>query len=262
MDPLTRIDVFIPYHVKDCHALPYAVASVFRHLVPRPARVLCVGAGLPEGSAQAVRAAGGELLDEAQVEGLPARSAMTDIVVNGQVRTGWYYQQLLKWAFRRLARTPAYVVLDADSVLVAPLVLWRDGQYILDRSEQHHLPYFTVFEQLFGWRPAPAASFIINYQIIDVGLLDALIAEIEARAGGQPWHQRIMALVDRRELSGFSEFETYGYWMTRHHPAAFVARPGTNHGTRAKRLPFRYLINALARLRGFTTVSYHQIRNR
>lgn len=255
---MERVDVFIPYHIKDRHALPHAVRSAFRHLVPRPAHVVCVGAELPADSAQAVRAAGGELLDERLVAEVPHRSVMPEITVNGQVRTGWYYQQFLKWAFRRLATTPAYVVLDADSLLVGPLVLWQDGRYVLDRSDQQHVPYFDVFEQLLGWRPVPGESFIINYQIIDVALLDTLIAEIETRAAGQPWHERILAVIDRTEVSGFSEFETYGYWLSQHQPTAFIARRGANHETRLKRLPFRHLINPWMRLRGFTTVSYHQ----
>lgn len=258
---MEQVDVFIPYHIKDRQALPHAVRSAFRHLVPRPARVMCVGAGLPADSAQAVRAAGGELLDERQVTEIPQRSAMAEIVVAGQVRTGWYYQQFLKWAFRRLATTAAFVVLDADSLLVGPLVLWQDGRYVLDRSDQQHAPYFDAFEHLLGWRPVPQESFIINYQIIDVALLDTLIAEIEAHAGGrQTWHERILAVIDRTQISGFSEFETYGYWLAKHRPISFTSRRGANHETRVKRLPFRHLINPLMRLRGFTTVSYHQTK--
>ncbi len=257
---MDAVDVFIPYHRKDRHVLAYAVASAFRHLVPRPARVVCVGGDLPPEILAGIAAAGGERIDECSLAEIPHRSAMAEISVRGEVRTGWYYQQFLKWGFRKLAKTKAYVVLDADSILVAPLVLWADGKYVIDRTIEHHPPYFATFRALLGWRPAPADSFIINYQIIDVALLNALIHEIEARAEGQVWHQRILGVIDRTEASAFSEFETYGYWLADRHPGIFISRPGRNHNTKVKYLPLRWWINLRARFRGCTTVSYHQFR--
>ncbi len=261
---MEAIDVFIPYHPKDRRALPHVVTSLFRHLTPSPARVVCVGSGLSPRAAAAVRAAGGELLDEHSISEIPHRSAMPEIVVRGKIRTGWYYQQLLKWSFRRLSRTPAYAVIDADSVLIQQVELWRGGRYQLERTDQWHEPYFTAFERLFGWTPQAQGqtlpSFIINFQIIDVLLLNELLTEIEARGGGLPWHNCIMNAVDRTQISGFSEFETYGHWLARHHPQRFTSRPGANHETNVRWLWLRHFINAKARRRGCTTVSYHQFK--
>lgn len=258
---MDAVDVFIPFHVKDAAPLPLVVRSLFQHLRPRPARVVCVGTGLsPELTAQ-IQAHGGEVLEERAVTEIPAKADLPAITVAGQPRTGWYYQQFLKWGFRRLARTPAYVVMDADTVLVAPLVLWQDGRYVLDRTDQFHPPYFATFERLLGWRPERQDSFIINYQILDVALVDELIATIRG-ADGADWVQRILATIDRTEVAAFSEFETYGYWLSRTHPERFTSRPGANVGSRAKRLAWHPLIGRLARWRGATTVSYHQVRNR
>ncbi len=258
---MNGIDVFIPYHPKDRHALPHVVASLFRHLRPQPARVVCVGGPLPQVAVAKVVAAGGTLLDEHQVDEVPHRSLMAEIVIRRKIRTGWYYQQLLKWAFRRLSTTPAYVVFDADSVLVADLELIDGtGRYVLDRTEQRHEPYFDHFQHLFGWRPPLAPSFIINYQIIDVALLDGLLAEIEQRQPGKSWHAAIMDAVDRTQIAGFSEFETYGHWLARHQPERLVSRPGMNWESNVKRLWLRSFINRKARREGFTTVSYHQFK--
>lgn len=256
---LDSVDVFIPYHPKDRHALPHVVKSLYQHLRPRPKRVVCVGSGLSGGAAQAVVAAGGEFLDERAVSEVPHRSAMPEILVRRRIRTGWYYQQLLKWAFRRLSTTAAYVVIDADSVLVNDLSLQQaDGTYLLDRTTQWHEPYFDHFARILGWRPARQDSFIINYQIIDVALLDELLAEIETRGGGKPWHTCIMDAVDRTQNAGFSEFETYGYWLATTHPERFASRMGANHETSIKRLWLRWWINPKAQRAGFTSVSYHQ----
>ena len=255
-----RADVVIPFHPKDHEVLPHVVRSLHRFLVPRPARVVCIGRALPPEIQRTIVAAGAELLDEAQVTEVPPLPAMAPIVVAGEIRTGWYYQQFLKWAFRRLSTTPAYVVWDADTILVSRVALWDGGTYVLERSVQHHPPYFTAYERLFGYRPTPQDSFIINYQIIEVALLDELIAMIERPDPARPWHEHILAAIDRTEASGFSEFETYGYWLSRHHPEVFRSRPGRNKSIGRKHFPWRIAYNAWERLRGYQSVSYHECR--
>ena len=69
---------------------------------------------------------------------------------------------------------------------------------------------------------------------------------------------KVMDAVDRTQNAGFSEFETYGYWLSAKHPERFTSRMGANHETNVKRLWLRWWINPKAQRAGFTSVSYHQ----
>lgn len=54
--------------------------------------------------------------------------------------------------------------------------------------------------------------------LVDTELLPALRADIERRHPDCEWWQAILAQYDRRQISGFSEFETYGNWFVDRHP--------------------------------------------
>jgi hypothetical protein len=241
--------------------LPYCIRSLQRHLVPSPARVVVLARELPTGLRRELDTLGVEVLDEDGIGELPARASLPEIACRGIPRSGWYYQQFLKFEARRLSRTPCYAVVDADTVLLRRLELVDDRRrYVFDRTDQHHTPYFDTFEKLLGWRPEAQESFIINYLAFDVALVDELIAAIEAQAGGRRWWERILDCIDRNEMSGFSEFETYGYWLARRHPERFVSAHRRNRHTKQKYLALRPLHALLAPLRGETTVSYHNHR--
>jgi hypothetical protein len=254
-------DVFIPLHPKDGQVVAHCIRSLHRHLVPRPARVVVLARDLPAALQRELAALGAELLDEDHVGELPPRASLPDISCRGIPRSGWYYQQFLKFEARHLSRTPCYAVMDADTVLLRRLELVDSaGRYVFDRTDQHHAPYFDTFAKLLGWRPEPQPSFIINYLAFDAALVEALIADIEARSGGRRWWEAILDHIDRNEMSAFSEFETYGYWLARHHAGRFVSRRRGNRHTKLKYLPLRPLHALFAPLRNEWSVSYHNHR--
>jgi hypothetical protein len=254
-------DVFIPLHPKDGRVVEHCIRSLHRHLRPRPARIVVLARELPAELRARLTALGAEIHDEDRFGELPPRASLPDITCRGIPRSGWYYQQFLKLEARRHSRTPTYAVVDADTVLLRPLELVdAQGRYVFDRTAQFHVPYFGTFEKLLGWRPERQPSFIINYLAFDVALVDRLLAEIEAQAGGRRWWERIIDVIDRSEMSAFSEFETYGYWLARHHPQRFVGAARGNRHTKVKYLWLLPLHRALAGWRGERTVSYHNHR--
>lgn len=258
---IPRCDIFIPTHPKDAQVLPFCIRSLRRYLVPSPVRVVVLARELPSAVRHELDALQVEVLDEDHIGELPPRSSLPDISCRNIPRSGWYYQQFLKFEARRLSTSPCYAVVDADTVLLRRLdLVSADGRYVFDRTTQHHKPYFDTFERLLGWRPEQQKSFIINYLAFDVQLVNALIADIEAHAGGLRWWEFILSSIDRSEMSAFSEFETYGYWLARHHPQRFVSSQRGNRHTKLKYLPLRPFHALLAPLRDEWTVSYHNHR--
>jgi hypothetical protein len=254
------LDIFIPLHEKDLMVLPGCVASIRQHLEPRPARIVIIPRSDDLRTHPSIRKMGVETLSEGDFHELTPRASLPEILVKGKLRSGWYFQQFIKWGVRRFSRTQNFLVIDADTVLIAPLVVMRAGRPIFDQTEQHHLPYFDTYARIFGVRPSPRPSFIINYMVFSVAWLDELISDIHARFPGQNWDRTIMSLIDRSEMSAFSEFETYGYWLSERKAGEFSRGDGRNRELRVRRRHFHWWYRWQSLQRGFNTISYHNHR--
>ncbi len=253
---MAGIDVFIPLHAKDLAVAPLAITSLRRYLSPSPGRIVVVSEFPEVLASRALRRAGAELIPAQQVPDIPPRAEMPSIVVKGQVRTGWYYQQLLKWGVRRLATSADYLIWDGDTLAITPVQVMVEGQAVFDRGDQYHLPYFSTIESLLGFQPGRQDSFITNYMVFNCRRLDQLIQEIESRHPGLSWSQTILATIDRTEMSSFSEYETYGYWLQQRHPGTFLRGMGRNRDLRRRHRFYHWFNRRRALARGCTTLSY------
>lgn len=254
------VDVFIPLHPKDLAVAPACIASLRRHLVPQAGRIIVIPAGEWPGCVEPLRRHGVEILPESAFTAICPKRDLPRIEVRGKYRTGWYFQQFIKYEARRFATGGRYVVMDADTVLVAPLILWREGRPVFDASGQHHVPYFDCFERLLGWRPDPAPSFIVNYMLFEVDEVERLVQAIEARHPGRTWDRTVMALVDPAEMSGFSEFETYGHVVARHRAGGILRGEGRNRELRVRQRWLHAWHRRRAIAAGCNSVSYHNHR--
>ena len=156
---------------------------------------------------------------------------------------------------------------------MAPVCLRLRDKYVFHRSGQHHLAYFVTFEKLLGYRPQREPSYIVNYMIMNRSLIEELIERIEDRGHGRPWHAIILDSIDLNQPSSFSEFETYGYYMSRFHPDLFtsirvpkyspvkIPRIGGMDGSLVlprSLLRFHPLQEQRAKITGFSILSYHR----
>ena len=265
------VDVFINLQGIDIQVLPTCVRSIRTYLSPPPNRIVVVSAQTE--NQDLITRLGLVQIDESSLSDLFPRNKMRTIVSRGRDRTGWYFQQLLKWAVRSNSETEDYVIVDADTVFVAPVCLRLRDKYVFHRSGQHHLAYFVTFEKLLGYRPQREPSYIVNYMIMNRSLIEELIERIEDRGHGRPWHAIILDSIDLNQPSSFSEFETYGYYMSRFHPDLFtsirdpkyspvkIPRIGEMDGSLVlprSLLRFHPLQEQLAKIIGFSTISYHR----
>ncbi|MCP9494746.1 MAG: DUF6492 family protein [Pyrinomonadaceae bacterium MAG19_C2-C3] len=257
----SAVDVFIPVHRKDTATLGLCIRSLKKYLTPKPNRIVIVTSGIGDALQAKIERWGGCVLDESLVPDCPSLGRMPRIVVRGENRTGWYYQQFLKWAVRHVAVTPSYAVVDADTVLIHPIALMRGGKFMFHRGEQFHHPYFITFEKLFGYFPARQPSYIVNYMLLDCSIVGEIINRIEANGGHGKWYDKILAAIDCEEPSSFSEFETYGYYCSRYHPDLFESEEGRNLILPTTRRPFHRFYEMRFR-RVFNSFSYHEYRFR
>jgi len=129
--------------------------------------------------------------------------------VNGENRSGWLYQQLLKLALDKYTECDNTLVLDSDTLFLKPKIFLLDGKTIFDQSDELHYPYFEVFHKLTGFRIKPIASFVSHYMLFNKQILAQLKLKIEKNTK-LPWDKAIIANTDYSTGAGFSEYETYG----------------------------------------------------
>ena len=134
---------------------------------------------------------------------------------------GWYLQQLLKLQFAFVQpEDDFYLIWDADTVPLRPMrFVDADGKMLLTQARENHPPYFETYRRLFGSAPVPEYSFIAQHILVQKSVAREMLAQIEQRiTGTDNWAWKIMRSLPESGDNLFSEYETYGNYVTRHHP--------------------------------------------
>lgn len=144
-------------------------------------------------------------------------------------RAGWYFQQFLKLAYARVCADEAYITWDADTIPLRPIPYKNEaGQYLFTLKEEYHPPYFDTIHTLLGLKKQLPESFIAENMIFDAALVREMLCEIEANTEleGEAFWQKILFAIAPGQLAGsaFSEFETFGTYVTARHPGRYAAR--------------------------------------
>ncbi len=136
---------------------------------------------------------------------------------DGVDRSGWLFQQLLKYAANTIVETEHYLVIDADTVLVTPQRFIVDGKPVLLHSDEFHRPYFDASRKLLGLNPVVYTSCVAHQMMFSKKFIREMISHIES-LHGISWELAIRTCTDYSESSGFSEYETYGQWLITMYP--------------------------------------------
>lgn len=151
-------------------------------------------------------------------------SLMEEICGNSS-KTGWYFQQFLKlaWAFK--CKTKNYIVIDADTIPLAPLCfIDSSGKFVFTKKIEYNKPYFDTIEELFNNKVSRVVdfSFVSEHMIFSVDHVKEMLALINDNEGliGSSFYEKILRATGKAHLlvSGFSEFETYGNFMMSFYP--------------------------------------------
>jgi hypothetical protein len=208
------LDVVIPVAVKDSEMLPHTIAGVRENLRHPLGRIVVVAPDDP-----AIRRycseCGVEFVCEEGV--LPIRRQDIDYRAGGLDRSGWLFQQFIKWTADSLATEERYLILDSDTVLICPQVFEVGGRIVLLHSDEYHRPYFDVYRRLLGVDAPCELSFTSHQMVYSKARIRELRAHIEATHDGKPWYSVILDLIDRSQNAAVSDYETYGQWMLQNH---------------------------------------------
>jgi hypothetical protein len=142
-------------------------------------------------------------------------------------RDRWIFQQLLKFSMDRYVKTEAYLVLDADTLLLKPKIFRSKENLWLDYSHERNLLYLKAYRELLGEKPYSFVSYVTHHMWMEGPILKKLKDEIEKNTG-EDWQAAIVGLASAsfwtekqtqiRPFNYFSEYESYGNFLRNRYP--------------------------------------------
>ncbi len=164
---------------------------------------------------------------EPVVESIQARVRSINEELLSKVRCGWYYQQFLKMMFCNMCEDDHYLSWDMDTVPLRHIDFFdNEERPYFDTKKEYNPGYFKTIENLLGLEKNISGSFISEHMVFSTEYMKEMMEAIETSAveGKTFWEKIIRAIDDDYIALGFSEFETYGTFVTDKHPASYNSR--------------------------------------
>lgn len=144
-------------------------------------------------------------------------------------RVGWYFQQLLKFAFAKSQYAKEYYLTwDADTIPLTPISFFDGETPLFTKKIEHHKPYFVTLNRILGFGKLVDFSFIAEHMIFKVPIVKEMLDAIAAypTSEGSNWVEKIMFACHFAPGQGpyFSEFETFGNYCVKYHPSLYHVR--------------------------------------
>lgn len=187
-------------------------------------------------------------------------------------RPGWYFQQFLKMAMCNFPNiADHYLIWDSDTIMLSQLDFFsKDNKILVNPKTENHEPYFKLMKNAINLEKQVNFSFISEYFMIRKSYMKELITVLKNNANDNAtWVEFILNSIDKKGLScpGFSEFETYGNFISYHHKSSYICKPiksmrrGTiSHGKNPNKYSIFWLIKCGYRYVTFET--WHTERKR
>lgn len=144
-------------------------------------------------------------------------------------RVGWYFQQLLKFAFAKSQYAKEYYLTwDADTIPLTPISFFDGETPLFTKKIEHHKPYFVTLNRILGFGKLVDFSFIAEHMIFKVPIVKEMLDAIAVypTSEGNNWVEKIMFACHFAPGQGpyFSEFETFGNYCVKYHPSLYQVR--------------------------------------
>jgi hypothetical protein len=227
------IDIIIPVIDKDLDVLPYVISSAYKH-VRHPIGNVFIVAPNSEAIKAEVAKTKAVFIDESTV--CDIKKDDINYVVNGKDRSGWIYQQLLKYNFTKVAQYENYLVIDADTFFVKDVCFEARGKFYLDFSDEYHNPYYQAFEILTGLKHRAGVSFVAHYMFFNKVKVEAVKKQIEKHTGKTLLNAIKELKLEIDDQSAFSEYETYANYCIQTNPGLYTTRYWFNKSYSKKQL--------------------------
>lgn len=218
-----EIDVVIPTVSKDFEILNLLIKSL--SMLQHPVNKIFVVAPNDEKLKKFCNDEGLVFIDEVTVLGFG--KSYINYKVDGQDRSGWLFQQLLKLSGENFTEMENYLVIDSDTIFVNENCFIDSGKYIFYENEEWHKPYFKNFQKLFGYKAPAKLSFTSHMMIFNHQLLKKMKKVLETNYD-KTWYDVYISTSDPNEQSCISDYDTYANWVLHNFPEKTVTAPFYN----------------------------------
>jgi len=244
-----KIDVVIPYHVKDSEVIEMCINGCINNV--HNLGSIYIVTGDTNLTFDSVR-----IIDEDELfdDGLSKKyieSRLSTECPDLVWRAGWFFQQFIKmgcsYAIPNLA--DYYLVVDADVVFIRKMHFLKNDRMLLTKTKEHHQPHFNCCEKLLGEPINRKHAFVAHHMLMCKPIVLELLHYIKKRFN-KIWYDAILDNIDNKDVLMFSEYETYGHYLENHHPEKLVVRCLRN----AQRFKIRYLLKILLNRVDYVTI--------
>ncbi|MEN9921550.1 MAG: hypothetical protein RLZZ517_528 [Candidatus Parcubacteria bacterium] len=217
----TQIDLVIPVTEKDLINLPYTLQFARKNITHQIKNVYIVARKDPA-FINFCNKHDALFVDEDTVIDRPlSQVQFRPFSMN---RDGWLFQQLLKIGMYKHVKCENYLVLDSDTILLNKHSFKDGDKTILFNSEELHYPYQVSYKNIFGKFPKHSLSFVSHMMFLNTKKIEELLKQISTDG---KWVDIIIKNTTN-DVSGFSEYETYGNWLLEHYPKDVALFPFYN----------------------------------
>ena len=208
--PSEPIDVVIPVVPKDLDILPTCIEGLRRNFANVLGGIYLVAPENDKIRAFA-QAQGLNFVLESSVLGFD-KSYIAYRDKNGNDRSGWIFQQLLKLS-GAVGENRYFITIDSDHILLAPhTFLADDGNLVFYMSKEFYYPYYLTYKHFCNRFPYSRYSYVSHKMIFDKNILASFRDFIESKAGGVKWYDALIDFLKQHKNCSLSEFEMYGHY--------------------------------------------------
>ena len=216
-------EIIIPIAEKDLITLKKNLPYILRYL--EPPRIIII-------SGREASSIVGELDDRIEyinennlIDGLSFPDLKDYLQKYGsEDRTGWYFHQFLKLGYAFICNSEYYISWDADTLPLKPVSMFENGSPVFDMKTEYHKPYFDTIQKLLKLDKENKDSFISEHMIFKTEFVKEMLQLLES--SNKRWFYSIIEAINPGDIlqAGFSEFETYGTYVTHYHPGKYRYR--------------------------------------
>lgn len=216
-----KIDIVIPSIDKDCETLGYVLDSIRKFIRHPIGKIFIISPANSTKIKQLCLLKNCVFVDEDTLLPITKKdisySPSNTEFPSGLDRSGWVFQQLLKWAADRICDQEYFLITESDTIFIRPRIFEFRGKIIIPCcTDPCHLPYFHMYQQLLGQKITPIYNFTSHHSLFQKKILQKLKNDIEQNCG-VVWYMAIIKNLDPHEMSSTSDYENYGQYLYSHY---------------------------------------------
>ncbi len=237
---MNSISIVIPHIARNNNLLIQNIPYILKNISPKHIYILTKKETIEE--LNTLKSANITFIDEDTVlegltfEGIKELLSQINVV---QRRTGWFFQQFLKyaWALKPEAEE-YYITWDSDTFPIQPVSFFQDNKPIFIKKDEYNPAYFETIQRLLNINKCIPDSFIAETMIFKTNIVKEIISKIESNSKlkGNTFYEKILYAIQfsQNPCKGYSEFETYGTYVITNYPDLYTFRQSKGFRNGAK----------------------------